>query len=39
MTCRVCDQTKPVFKFPTVDSATGKRGAECRACRNTRLGR
>jgi len=36
MTCRVCGATKPVTKFPTVDSATGRRGTECRACRDAR---
>jgi hypothetical protein len=36
MTCTSRGETKSVRKFPTINSETGKRGTECRDCRDKR---
>ncbi|WP_028067072.1 hypothetical protein [Solirubrobacter soli] len=36
ITCKTCGETQPETKFPTINSASGKRGEECRACQRER---
>jgi hypothetical protein len=32
----VCGESKPINKFPTVSGQPGRRGVECRDCRDKR---